>query len=99
MTVYTVGSGGGWKAEIATLSCPAGTSSSHPDATEACADLTNVRGDLGDIQEAPQKCPSAYKAVKGRAVGVWAGQPVAWERIFANRCELNGTTGGAVFNF
>lgn len=82
-----------------TLSCAPSASGSHPDATDACADLRAVGGDLGQLSpRGGVLCTKLYDPVVVTVQGVWQGKRVDYERTFTNECVKN-SYGTAVFAF
>lgn len=82
-----------------TLTCAPTASGTHPAASEACAELRAVGGDLGILEARNDvKCTKQYDPVVVTVEGVWRGQRVAYERTFANEC-VKSTYGTAVFTF
>ncbi|MGW2639827.1 SSI family serine proteinase inhibitor [Streptomyces sp. NPDC001348] len=69
----------------------------HRRAAEACAELTNAKGDIRAI---PQKkntfCPMIYAPVTVYANGQWHGRTVDYRETFSNACQMGART-GAVF--
>lgn len=74
-----------------TLTCgPDG--GSHRHAARACALLRRAGGDPDKVQGRPRPCTTEYMPVRATANGHWQGRPVAWERVYGNRCELDVAT-------
>ncbi|KEI43158.1 SSI family serine proteinase inhibitor [Saccharopolyspora rectivirgula] len=87
------------EARTAVLICdPAG--GTHPKATEACADLDTVDGDLDALAAAHANtpCPLVYRPVTVSAEGVWNQRSVEFEKRYANACVAQTYT-GSVFAF
>ncbi|WP_267243317.1 subtilase-type protease inhibitor [Streptomyces sp. PR69] len=80
------------------LTCHPEPSGPHPDAVGACEAVSEAEGDFARLPGDPQICTKEYDPVTARAVGVWKGQTVAWQKTYPNPCELDAAT-GAVFRF
>ncbi len=81
----------------ATLTCnPAG--GTHPDAADACAELTPVRGNIAKLPEGEGMCAMIYAPVTATAYGRWQGRSVQYRTTFGNACEM-GLKTGSVFRF
>lgn len=80
------------------LDCDKVAHSTHPQATAACADLTEADGDPDRLPGAPQRCPDEYEPVTATAAGTWHGRPVDWRETYPNACELDADT-GPLFRF
>ncbi len=76
------------------------TGGTHPNATDACAELLAAQGDFGALQsqQAPQACTMEYRPMTAVAKGTWQGRKVVWENEFSNACTLRTST-GTVFRF
>ncbi len=98
--VLTVSSSGVSRAggpRTVTLTCdPAG--GRHPDAREACDELTAANGGFTRLAATRGMCPMLFAPVTASASGTWRGTPVSWSREYANGCMLTRNT-GAVFRF
>lgn len=72
----------------------------HPNPTEACAELLAVQGDFTALPANQQltNCTMEYRPVIAVADGTWNGEPVAWEHEFSNHCTMGSAT-GTVFRF
>ncbi|MFF4396341.1 SSI family serine proteinase inhibitor [Streptomyces sp. NPDC001480] len=69
----------------------------HAHAAEACAELTNAKGDIRAIpQQKNVFCPMIYAPVTVHARGEWQGRPVDYRETFSNTCAMQART-GAVF--
>lgn len=83
---------------VASLRCrPHG--GSHPRTDDACADLDEVNGRIGDIPAESGACTREFAPVTAFAIGVWDGGPRIYKHRFSNGCEAVKRTGGAVFDF
>jgi hypothetical protein len=65
----------------------------HGKATEACAELTSVNGDITTLPPQDTYCPMIYAPVTARARGQWDGRPVEYAQTFSNGCVMAGRTG------
>jgi hypothetical protein len=84
--------------EVVNLECDP-TGGSHPNAKEACAELTAADGDLNQVgTDEPVACTMEYRPVTASARGHWEGRPVAWDQEFPNNCTMTTDT-GTVFAF
>lgn len=80
-----------------TLTCSP-TGGNHANAAKACASLRRAGGNLNRLPRELKFCTMQYAPVIAAAHGYWYGKPVAWQRKFGNRCELDSATGW-VFRF
>ncbi|MGP3984428.1 subtilase-type protease inhibitor [Streptomyces sp. KR80] len=83
------------------LSCSPKPTGTHPAASQACAQLHEVKGDfeqLADTSGSTRVCTRIWDPVVVTADGVWEGRRVSWSHTFANRCVMEGSQGG-VFSF
>ncbi|WP_161602700.1 SSI family serine proteinase inhibitor [Thermomonospora catenispora] len=71
----------------------------HPDAEDACADLTKADGDISRIPHTGASCPPLYDPVTVFAFGTWNGRSVFFAEEHTNDACANVATGGNVFNF
>ncbi|MEU9885084.1 SSI family serine proteinase inhibitor [Sphaerisporangium sp. NPDC051011] len=76
------------------LQCAPQQGGTHPRASEACALLGTVGGDLRKLK-APEgrACPAIYAPVTAATAGVWDGRLVTIVRTFGNNCEMRNTLG------
>ncbi|MEU6371037.1 protease inhibitor [Streptomyces sp. NPDC046931] len=82
-----------------TLTCAPGASGTHPAASDACADLRAVNGDLDALRARDGVlCTKLYDPVVVTVQGVWQGKRVDYERTFANEC-VKSSYGTALFAF
>ncbi|MDV9178903.1 SSI family serine proteinase inhibitor [Streptomyces sp. W16] len=65
----------------------------HAHATEACAELAAVGGDIDAIPARSVFCPMIYAPVTAYARGEWKGRQVDYTRTFSNRCVMAARTG------
>ncbi|MFJ9902284.1 SSI family serine proteinase inhibitor [Streptomyces sp. NPDC101152] len=65
----------------------------HTHATEACAELAAVDGDIGSLPAKDVMCPMLYAPVTVQARGQWSGREVAYTHTFANTCAMGARTG------
>ncbi|GEM_PF-4282061 len=79
----------------AILKCPP-TRDNHPDSTNACMDIADANGRIGDIPPASGVCTSQFDPVI--AIAKVRGQ-VVYRQKFSHRCVANQSTGAHVFNF
>ncbi|MFE2958429.1 subtilase-type protease inhibitor [Nocardia tengchongensis] len=75
------------------LICSPAPLGTHPQASQACDELSAAGGDFGQLRGAPMRfCQNLYQPVIVAADGVWNGVPVSYHRTFANSCmEKNGS--------
>ncbi|WP_328289809.1 subtilase-type protease inhibitor [Nocardia aurantiaca] len=75
------------------LICSPTALGTHPQASQACDELSAAGGDFGRLRGAPMRfCQNLYQPVIVAADGVWNGAPVSYRRTFANSCmEKNGS--------
>ncbi|HLL33037.1 MAG TPA: subtilase-type protease inhibitor [Streptomyces sp.] len=83
-----------------TLNCAPKPSGTHPAAASACAELRRVGGDFAALEENESGilCTREYDPVVVTVDGVWQGERVSYERVFANECVKN-SSGTSVFAF
>lgn len=77
---------------VATLRCdpPGG---SHSNAAAACATLAAAGGDFSKLAGQPgTNCTRISDPVTAQARGQYRGAPVAFQRTYPNRCELDRQT-------
>ncbi|MBO3731586.1 SSI family serine proteinase inhibitor [Glycomyces niveus] len=80
----------------ALLACPSGAG--HSKGVDACAQLTMAEGDFDALEPAADAlCTKEHDPVVLRAVGVWDGDFVVFEREYSNYCVGVNATGGSVF--
>ncbi|MGW3468931.1 SSI family serine proteinase inhibitor [Saccharopolyspora sp. NPDC000995] len=81
-----------------TLNCdPA--SGDHPRASVACDELHQVEGKFERLDPGqPKNCTKESRQTTASAEGTWRGQPVGYQVLLANPCELKAAT-GSVFAF
>ncbi|NBM19031.1 protease inhibitor SIL-V5 [Streptomyces sp. GC420] len=82
----------------ARLSCRPVPTGTHPDPVGACRALEAVRGNIGALPGEPRMCTHQYAPVTISAQGVWDSWTQAYNRTFANTCEMDAST-GIVFRF
>ncbi|WP_240136350.1 subtilase-type protease inhibitor [Streptomyces sp. MUM 178J] len=80
------------------LTCHPEPGGPHPDPAGACEAVSGAKGDFARLPGDPHLCTKEYDPVIARAVGIWNGKPVAWQKIYPNPCELDAAT-GTVFRF
>ncbi|MFJ4471810.1 SSI family serine proteinase inhibitor [Streptomyces sp. NPDC089424] len=68
----------------------------HGRATEACAQLASVGGDIGRLPLKHAYCAMVHAPVTVHARGHWRGRAVDYRQTFGNACETEART-GAVF--
>ncbi|MEE1822269.1 SSI family serine proteinase inhibitor [Streptomyces sp. BE20] len=83
---------------LATLECPPGSATTHPDPVTACRLVDAVDGDLDRLDVDPGICTAEYDPYTVTASGTYRGRPLSFRRTYGNRCTLAHTT-GAVFAF
>ncbi|MFI9648175.1 subtilase-type protease inhibitor [Streptomyces sp. NPDC052040] len=82
-----------------TLNCAPTASGTHPAATDACADLRSVGGDINALSARQGVfCTMLYDPVVVTVQGVWQGKRVDYQRTFANEC-VKTSYGTALFAF
>ncbi|MEV5319587.1 subtilase-type protease inhibitor [Streptomyces sp. NPDC052687] len=82
-----------------TLNCAPKPSGTHPDPASACAELRRVDGDFAALEsESGVLCTREYDPVVVTVDGVWQGERVSYERVFANECVKNSSV-ASVFAF
>ncbi len=74
------------------------TGGSHPFATDACQELSNVKGDFNQLSGGHSICQLDHRPVTLIATGNWRGQPVTFEKTYSNECVAKAAT-GKVFSF
>ncbi|MGH3815373.1 MAG: SSI family serine proteinase inhibitor [Pseudonocardiaceae bacterium] len=85
-------------ASVVTLRCdpPGGN---HSNAAAACAALADAGGDFSKLTGQPGTlCPRIFDSVTAQARGQYRGAPVAFQRTYPNRCDLDRQT-APVFQF
>jgi hypothetical protein len=81
-----------------TLTCAPTSSGTHPAAAPACAELRATGGDFDALGAGSDAlCTREYHPVVVTVDGVWRGQRVSYERIFANECVKSSY--GSLFAF
>jgi Ricin-type beta-trefoil lectin domain/Subtilisin inhibitor-like len=96
-----VGSGGTEPQQVVaqvTLTCDP-TGGTHPDAQNACDDLTAADGDISSIPAVPCTPPDIDDPSTATATGTWDGVPDNYSGGFLNPFCINDDTGGNVFSF
>ncbi len=83
---------------LATLQCPPGSSTSHPDPLTACRLLDSVNGDLARLDVDPGACTQEYDPYTVTAAGTYRGRPLSFQQTYGNHCVLLRTA-GAFFDF
>ncbi|MBO8184279.1 subtilase-type protease inhibitor [Streptomyces spirodelae] len=83
-----------------TLNCMPAPSGTHPAAEEACAQLRASGGNLEALAKPAEEtyCTKEWRPVVVTAQGVWEGQRVNYEHVFANSC-MKRATEASVFAF
>ncbi|AHH96986.1 hypothetical protein GCM10010174_48560 [Kutzneria viridogrisea] len=96
----TVGAGSTAKSEGRDLFCePVG--GDHPNRALACRDLEAAAGALDNLPGRTGTCAAGlevYLPITVQADGYWKGSPVAYSKVYPNRCRLLLAT-GPVFEF
>ncbi len=79
--------------KIRTLHCgPDG--GTHPSASTACAQLSQVNGEIGQLETNPgMMCTLEYDPVTATARGTWDGKLVDYHETFPNKCAMWSYTG------
>ncbi|MGC9665954.1 subtilase-type protease inhibitor [Planosporangium sp. 12N6] len=91
------GVGAAVASRTALLICdPAG--GDHPLAGPACAELTQVAGDVGALADGAGPCTMIYDPVTVTVDGWWQGSVVSFRATYANSCLLLRQT-RAIFDF
>lgn len=86
-------------ARAVTLTCAPRASGSHPAPALACAELRAAGGDFEALAGAAGgPCTRQYDPVLITVSGVWQGQRVSYERVFANEC-VRSAVGSSLFAF
>jgi subtilisin inhibitor-like len=72
----------------------------HPNAVNACSELTLVNGDFEQlpVTPGPAACTMEFRPVTASARGFWNGEKVKWDKEFSNPCTMHSGT-GTVFGF
>jgi hypothetical protein len=82
-----------------TLTCDP-TGGTHPDAQNACDDLTAADGDISSIPAVTCPTPpTGFLPATATATGTWGGVPDNFTESFVSPWCINDDTGGNVFSF
>lgn len=73
------------EAEITSCDPPEGN---HPKKDIVCTKLAKVDGNISDLIKFDQECTKESEPVKASIVGVYKGNPVKFEKVFVNKCQL-----------
>ncbi|MFF9394320.1 SSI family serine proteinase inhibitor [Streptomyces griseoluteus] len=65
----------------------------HPQAAEACAEVTAVDDDFSRLGDSDTLCPLICAPVRPSAHGRWNGRRIDHGRTYGNACELRAATG------
>ncbi|MFI1393878.1 SSI family serine proteinase inhibitor [Streptomyces sp. NPDC020681] len=91
------GAEGAWMRGVR-LNCAPQPDGPHPEAAAACEALAAAGGDPDKLQGDPHPCTKRFDPVTVGATGSYQGRATAWNKTYANACELDAAT-GAVFRF
>ncbi|MFF7370570.1 SSI family serine proteinase inhibitor [Streptomyces tricolor] len=65
----------------------------HARASEACAELAAVGGDIGRLPAADTFCPMIFAPVTAHARGRWGGRTVDFRETYTSACVMRARTG------
>lgn len=75
------------------------TGGTHPQAAQACDQLTDANGHLHRIPPDPGPCTLEYAPVRLSAIGTWNSRIRRHHSIHTNRCLAIRETGGVIAAF
>ncbi|WP_042373099.1 SSI family serine proteinase inhibitor [Streptacidiphilus neutrinimicus] len=98
MLVMTVAGDGVPTARTAVLECGEQAGGDHPARAAACAALAADGLDFTAPPSTQVMCADVVQPVTVSATGVWNGNPVDYQRTYANPCLMHRAT-GPLFDF